>query len=146
MNTIRDRCSFLAASIGESRSTIDTSLARDSRPLLIVVAAPGRVPVVSGVRVVAVTSLQDCLVGLAGVPETTPWAEWDAPPRGASILRRQLKARRGRRVGLASDGGVIAIRVGRHQEPRSAVRDREGSDPARRPDRTAGSKKQEVRP
>ena len=118
MNSIPDRRSFLML---DERSARRLGLRfpdqlRPARPteagaqVIVLTASKAAVPIISGVRVIAVTCLQDLLLGLSGIREDTPWAEWGAAPVGAGMLRRQLKARKGsRRVRLVREGKVLSV-------------------------------------
>ncbi|MGX1101363.1 hypothetical protein ACSSVZ_005433 [Amorphus sp. MBR-141] len=82
------------------------------RRLIVLTASKACLPEVEGWRVVPVTSVQDLLVGLDGVPDDTPWTEWGQAPLGRPLLRRHLQARGGPRVRLVShprDAGVCTI-------------------------------------
>ena len=65
------------------------------RHLIVLSASKVCFPEVEGRRVVPVTSMQDILVGLDGVPDDTPWTEWGRAPLGRAMLRRHLQARGG---------------------------------------------------
>tara|TARA_R110002020_G_scaffold266483_35_gene481510 strand:- start:483 stop:851 length:369 start_codon:yes stop_codon:yes gene_type:complete len=122
MNSIPDRRSFLMLDDRPARrlglclpDAMRSPRTGDIRPPVIVLtASKAALPEVSGVRVVAVTCLQDLLLGLTGLPEGTPWTEWGSAPVGAGMLRRQLKARtRARRVRLVRDGGALLVEASR---------------------------------
>lgn len=72
------------------------------RRLIVLTASKTCLPEVEGWRVVPVSSLQDLLEGLDGVPDATPWTEWGQAPLGRVMLRRHLVARGGPRVRLVS--------------------------------------------
>ena len=118
MNSIPDHRSFLML---DERPACRLVLCfpdelRPARPaeagakVIVLTASRAAVPTINGVRAVAVTCLQDLLLGLSGIREDTPWAEWGAAPVGAAMLRRQLKARKGsRRVRLVREGKVLSV-------------------------------------
>ena len=82
------------------------------RRVIVLTASKACLPEVEGWRVVPVTSMQDLLVGLDGVPDETPWTEWGRAPLGRTMLRRHLVARGGPPVRLVSrqcDAWLYAI-------------------------------------
>jgi len=118
MNSIPDRRSFLMLDDRPSRrlglcipDEARPSRAIDARPMVIVLtASKAAMPRIDGMRAIAVTCLQDLLLGLACIPEDASWAEWGALPVGAGMLRRQLKARKGsRRVRLVREGKALSV-------------------------------------
>ena len=72
------------------------------RRVIVLTASKASLPDVEGWRVVPVSSLQDLLEGLDGVPDDTPWTEWGQAPLGRPLLRRHVQARGGMRVRLVS--------------------------------------------
>lgn len=81
------------------------------RRVIVLTASKACLPDVEGWRVVPVSSLQDLLEGLDGVPDDTPWAEWGQAPLGRPLLRRRLQARGGMRVRLVSHPTQIGLRT-----------------------------------
>lgn len=124
MNSIPDRRSFLMLDDRPCRrlglcipDEARPPRAMDARaPVIVLTASKAAMPTVDGMRAVAVTCLQDLLLGLTGIREDTPWAEWGAAPVGAGMLRRQLKARKGsRRVRLVREGKVLSVEEARRR-------------------------------